>query len=555
MTEWTRGWRDRLWSQFDRKWDVLVIGGGITGAGILRQSARAGLQALLVEADDFASGTSSRSSKLVHGGLRYLKSGQIKVTLESVAERENLLKQGRGLVHRMDFLYPRLETDHMPGWLFCLGLTAYDLMARQWAHRSYNADEVRARCPALTASGLLGGYRFYDAATDDARLVLRVIREAVADGAEAVNYARVDSLLRTKADRVCGVVVSDTSGEAARQAEIQARVVINATGVWGDHLRGQIGQKPRLRPLRGSHLLIPFHRLPLTEAVMFLHPKDGRPVFAIPWEGAVVYGTTDVDHGPNLTTDPAISPSEKDYLLSGIRHIFPGRELTAADVISAFAGLRPVVNTGKADPSMESREHATWDENGLLTISGGKLTTFRVMARDALRVAGKYLGPIPFDRKAPVLDPIPAEAETLFGQSPLPPAMRLRLLARYGAGTVPIFVATTPDDQPSVGALSGHKNGTVPFCAPASAEELEPIAGTEYLWAELRQAARAEGVVHLDDLLLRRVRLGLLLPNGGQDQMDRIRGLAQSELGWDDARWQAEVESYARLWRESYCFD
>jgi glycerol-3-phosphate dehydrogenase len=202
--------------------------------------------------------------------------------------------------------------------------------------------------------------------------------------------------------------------------------------------------------------------------------------------------------------------------------------LTAADMMSAFAGLRPVVNTGKADPSKESREHAIWDESGLLTVSGGKLTTFRIMARDALKAAGKHLGHIAFDRKSPVLDPIPADADAQFGESSLSPAMRLRLLARYGAQAVP--------------SLS------------ASAAEAEPIVGTEYVWAELRQAARAEGVVHLDDLLLRRVRLGLLLPNGGQDQMSRIRVLVQAELGWDDARWQAEVESYATLWRESYCF-
>ncbi len=528
MTEWTQGWRDRVWSQLDQKWDVLVIGGGITGAGILRQCAHAGLRALLVEADDFAAGTSSRSSKLVHGGLRYLKSAQIKVTLESVTERENLLKQGRGLVNKLNFLYPRLATDHMPGWVFLAGLTVYDLMARQWAHRSYDADDVRALCPILTVPGLLGGYRFYDAATDDARLVLRVIRESVEGGAVALNYARVESLLRTKAGQVCGVVVSDTSGLVARQAEIQARVVISATGVWGDRLRGELGQSPRLRPLRGSHVLIPFDRLPLTRAVMFLHPKDGRPVFAIPWEGAVVYGTTDVDHGPNLTTDPAISSSEKEYLLSGIQQIFPGQELTAADIISAFAGLRPVVNTGKADPSKESREHAIWDENGLLTVSGGKLTTFRVMARDALKAAAKHIGRIAFDRKLPVLDPIPADGEALFGDSSLTPATRLRLLARYGASAVPVLAA--------------------------SAEDLQPIDGTDYIWAELRQAARAEGVVHLDDLLLRRVRLGLLSPHGGRDQMARIRGLVQSELGWDDARWEGEVDSYAKLWRESYCF-
>jgi glycerol-3-phosphate dehydrogenase len=529
MSEWTNGWRDRVWSHLDQNWDVLVIGGGITGAGILRQCRHAGLRAVLVEADDFASGTSSRSSKLVHGGLRYLKNLQIKVTLESVTEREYLLKQGRGLVNRLNFLYPRLKTDRMPGWVLLSGLIIYDLMARQWAHRSYDAEDVQRICPQLTAAGLLGGYRFYDAGTDDARLVVRLLREAAASGAAALNYARAESLLRSHAGQVCGAVVSDTSGEASRQAEIRARVVINATGVWGDRLRGELGQAPRLRPLRGSHVMIPFHRLPLTHAVMFLHPRDGRPVFAIPWEGAVVYGTTDVDHGPNLATDPAISASEKEYLLAGIQQIFPGQELTAADMMSAFAGLRPVVNTGKSDPSKESREHAIWDENGFVTVAGGKLTTFRVMARDAIKAAAKYLGPVSFDPRIPVLDPIPPDADARFGDSSLTAEQRLRLLARYGAQAVPTLCECSRD--------------------------LEPIPGTACHWAELRRAARAEGVVHLDDLLLRRVRLGLLLPNGGQEQMPRIRALVQTELRWSDDRWQTEAGAYAKLWRESYCFE
>src|SRR5512138_2466870 len=301
---WTRGWRDDVWGQLDQKWDLLIIGGGITGAGILRQAAHAKLRALLVDQDDFASGTSSRSSKMVHGGLRYLKNAQIKVTLQSVREREYLLKQGRGLINRLGFLYACLQGDPIPSWIFGTGLIVYDIMARQWSHRSYDIDDMRELCPSLTAPALLSGYRYFDANTDDARLVLRLLRESVADGATALNYARVDSLLRTQNGRVCGVTLRDTSGEAERETEITAKVVINATGTWADELRGKIQQKPRLRPLRGSHLVFPFQRLPLTRAVSFLHPRDGRPVFAIPWEGAVLFGTTDVVHGPQLQREP-----------------------------------------------------------------------------------------------------------------------------------------------------------------------------------------------------------------------------------------------------------
>jgi glycerol-3-phosphate dehydrogenase len=271
--------------------------------------------------------------------------------------------------------------------------------------------------------------------------------------------------------------------------------------------------------------VFPFQRLPLTRAVTFLHPRDGRPVFALPWEGVTLFGTTDVDHGPQLQTDPSISSAEAEYLLAGLQFVFPQLALTAGDVLCTYSGLRPVVDTGKADPSKESREHAIWDENGLLTVSGGKLTTFRVMARDAFQAVRKHLGNIPFDSDIPVLDPLPAKAEALLSETRITSAQMLRLLARYGAPSVPSFQA---------------------------ADDLEAIQGTPYFWAELRQAARAEGVVHLDDLLLRRVRLGLLLPNGGAELLPRIRTYVQPELGWDDARWDKEVREYTELWNISY---
>lgn len=525
--DWTKGWRDRAWSQLDREWDVIVIGGGITGAGILRQCLHAGLKAVLFEADDFASGTSSRSSKLVHGGMRYLKNAQFRVTLESVTERDYLLKQGRGLVNRLGFLYACMPDDHMPGWVFGAGLIVYDLMARQWSHRSYDVEDMRELCPSLSAPGLRGGFRYFDAQTDDARLVLRLIREAVAAGGLALNYARVVSLLKTGRGVTCGVVVRDTSGEMEREAEVRAKVVINAAGAWVDALRGQVGRTPRLRPLRGSHLVFPFQRLPLTRAISFLHPKDGRPVFALPWEGSVVYGTTDVDHRGELVTDPAISQAEAEYLLEGIRYVCPGQELAFEDVTATYAGIRPVVDTGKANPSKESREHVIWDENGLLTVSGGKLTTFRIMARDALKAVRRHLGHIPFDPDVPVLDPLPPKAEALLADTRLPAGQCLRLMARYGI------------------------NSAMTLCSLDEAD-MESIPGTPYLWAELRHAARSEAVIHLDDLLLRRVRLGLLVPNGGLDQMDRIRAIVQPELGWDDERWEKEVTSYHELWQSCY---
>ncbi len=524
--DWTKGWRDTAWADLDQDWDVIIVGGGITGAGILRQCVQSGLKVLLVEADDFASGTSSRSSKLVHGGMRYLKNAQVRVTLESVTEREVLMKQGRGLINRLGFLYPILPGDQMPGWVFGTGLVLYDLMARQWSHRSYDTDDLRELCPSLTAADVRGGFRFFDAQTDDARLVLRLVREAVKGGGLALNYARVDSLIKTNSGRVSGVVLRDISGQVDRQMEVKGRVVVNATGAWADILRSQMGKIPRLRPLRGSHLVLPYKRLPLTRAVTFLHPTDGRAVFAIPWEGVVVFGTTDVDQGENMLTDPSISDAEVEYLLDGLQKVFPAQELSLADVTSTFSGIRPVVNTGKVNPSKESREHVLWDENGLVTVSGGKLTTFRIMARDAIKALRRHLGHISIDKEIPVLDPISSESEAACAASNFSPVQCLRLLARYGPESAAIFTAANAD--------------------------LKSIEGTIYVWAELRQAARSEGVVHLADLLLRRVRIGLLVPNGGLDQMVCIRAVVQPELGWDDDRWLAEEKSYSELWNRAY---
>jgi len=521
---WTLGWRDRVWADLSRPWDVIVIGGGITGAGILREAARVGLRVLLLEANDFASGTSSRSSKLVHGGLRYLKQGEIKLTFESVRERERLLREGRGLIGQLGFLLPNFVGDSPPAWVFGLGLSFYDVLAWHWTHRHYDALDMRDLCPPLRAEGLLGGYRYFDAQTDDARLVLRVVREAVGKGGVALNYARVENLLRRSSGQVCGVVARDMSGEAERTLEIQGTVVINASGAWADEVRGQLNAPRQLRQLRGSHLVFSHAQLPLRRAISFLHPVDRRPVFALPWEGVTLFGTTDVDHTATLNTEPAISGRESDYLLDAVRYAFPGLTLAEADVQAAFSGVRAVVNTGQADPSKESREHILWREHGLLTVTGGKLTTFRRMAHAALQtVRAELPGDPQFDRKRRLLI-TPTEVET---HPQLDAMARWRLIGRYGA------------DEPEL--LRAAQTG-----------ELEAIEGSVARWAELRWAARAEGVVHLDDLLLRRVRLGLLLPHGGLGQIDRLRAIVQPELGWDDARWAREIAAYRARWGKHY---
>lgn len=523
---WNTQNREQIWQQLSQSWDVIIIGGGITGAGILREATRVGLRALLIEADDFAAGTSSRSSKLVHGGFRYLKNAQLKMTLTSVRERERLIQEGRGLITQLGFLFVHYQRDHFPPWLFGMGLTLYDLLAMRWNHRYYDAYDILELSPYLNSQGLIGGYRYFDAQTDDARLVLRLLQEACDEGGWALNYCRVIELLRRQDGRVCGVAVRDEAplGQA-RTAEIQARVVINASGAWADELRAQLGYEGRLRKLRGSHLILSRQRLPTQRAVTFLHPRDRRPVFALPWEGVVLFGTTDVDHQEALSIDAKISPQEVEYLLSALQDVFPVLELTADDILATFAGVRAVVNTGKADPSKESREHVLWLENGLLTVSGGKLTTFRLMAHDALRkVAALLDASPPFSARQRVLDEV---VLSVVSEKSLPAVSRLRLLGRYGARASQI--------------LNLARQG-----------ELEPIGDTPSLWAELRWAAHGEAVVHLDDLLLRRVRLGLSLPQGGIGLMERIRATVQEELAWSDDRWKAELDAYQNLWKTCY---
>ncbi len=258
---WNKGWRDKTWSEIDRHWDVLVIGGGITGAGILRESQRAGMQTLLVEAGDFASGTSSRSSKLVHGGFRYLRNAQVSLTKKSVRERERLIKEGRGLVNPMGILLLNYDGDAIPGWMFGLGLVVYDFLASKWGHRHYDALDMRELCPAVNTDRLTGGFRYFDAQTDDARLVLRVIQESVREGAVALNYASAEKLLKLRDGRVCGILLRDVSPEGqGRYQEINSRVAVNATGAWADDLRQQVGGLGRLRKLARQPYLDPIQQ-------------------------------------------------------------------------------------------------------------------------------------------------------------------------------------------------------------------------------------------------------------------------------------------------------
>jgi glycerol-3-phosphate dehydrogenase len=534
---WSKNWRETIWSEIETQdWDLFIIGGGITGAGIFREATRLGYKALLIDQNDFAWGTSSRSSKLVHGGFRYLKEGKIGLTRASVGERDHLLDEGAGLIDPLGFLMTIYKGDHPGKWTMKVGLSIYDLLALRWNHETYDPQDFRMLAPHVSQEQLVCGFRYGDALTDDARLVIRLIKEAAADGGMAINYTRAEELLwRDEAQHsppmARGALLQDQV--TGRRAEVSARVIINATGAWADRLRAKAGASPRIRPLRGSHLIFPAWRLPVAQAIALWHPIDGRPVFVFPWEGITLIGTTDVDHRQPLDEEPSISPEEAAYLMAAVEALFPSLNLTLDDAIATYSGVRPVIGTGKLDPSKESREHVIWEENGLLTVTGGKLTTFRLIAHQVLEKVAHRLpnSPQPV-QTIPVLEAIGLEileeAKSADGLEPeLDEFLQRRLVGRYGA-QAPALIASAPKSESA------------------------PIPGTQILWAELRWAARAEGVVHLDDLLLRRVRLGLLLPEGGKAEMPAIRQICQEELGWDHDRWESEEQAYLKLWEESY---
>jgi glycerol-3-phosphate dehydrogenase len=503
-------------------WDIIVVGGGITGAGILREAARRGLSAALVEQKDFAWGSSSRSSKMIHGGLRYLLSGDLKLVRASVMERDRLLLQAPGLVEPLGFVFSHYRHRFPGRHLFGGLLRVYDLFSGTRNHRYYPVPEYLYMVPGIDQRGLKGGTHYEDGVVDDARLVLSAIQEACAEGALALNYVKVEALL-TAGNRVMGVSVKDeVTGE---KGDVFTRCVVNATGVWADQLQSTRYNGPPIRPLRGSHLVVPFWKLPVSQAVTLRHPSDKRPVFVFPWEGATIIGTTDLDHTNGLHSEPRISRGEIKYLMDIVRYQFPSVNMAEGDVLSTYAGIRPVIGGERKRPSKEKRDHTIWQQDGMVSVTGGKLTTFRLMALDVLRAAGSFLS------HADVKD----THESVFCQrgqgekfpTALQSFLKRRLGGRYGRHAPEILEYTEDND-------------------------FERIPGTDTLWAEVRWAARNEAVVHLEDLLFRRTRLGLLLEKGGAEYFDRFEAICREEMGWDRKRWEEEVSCYKRLWGESY---
>lgn len=518
-------WRGRGWRRLTEPLDLLVVGGGITGAGILHDAALRGLRVGLVEKGDFGSGTSSRSSKLIHGGLRYLKRMQLRITRTACRERDLLALHNPHLISPVRFLYPSYMGDATPGWQVALGLTMYDhLTPVRHRHERVEAAEVPRLASAIATDELEFGLLYDDAVADDARLVMAVIAAGVLAGGTALSYARLEELRRNDEGRVAGAMVRDL--ETGTVHEVCAAVVVNATGAWCDEVRALAGRSEvRVRPSRGSHLLLERRALGLECAVTGLAPDDGRPVFAVPHPEGVLIGTTDLFHDGPLD-DPHPTPEEFAYLLRYARSAFPGAHLGVGDVCGAFAGVRPILDSGAEDPSAASREEAVWEEDGLLSTAGGKLTTYRATAEEVVDEAVRLL---PEQRRAEMGPPSPGSASLPWR---VDPAAARAALADSGVSS-------------EVASGLVRRLGAQAYATAAMARdgELEPLGDElDMCAAELLWHARFGAVVHLEDLLLRRVRLGMWQPRRCLELAPRLRSPLRRAMGWEVERWRRELE-------------
>ena len=530
-----------------KPWDMLIIGGGITGAGIAREAARRGLAVLLIEQKDFAWGTSSRSSKMVHGGLRYIASGDYKTTLLSVRERERMLSEASGLVNEMHYIMPHYKGKFPPPWIFNTLLRVYDRLAGKRYFTYFKREAFLSLNPHIKQDKFLGASQFSDAVTDDSRLVMRVLDEAINDGAQAINYLKAESLITNEQGLVVGATLKDTSSEDsahsnAQSYDVYAKVVVSATGAWADTLRMQASKRTeqnfhkQIRPSRGSHLVVSKERLPIEQAYTFLHPEDKRAVFVFPWENRTVLGTTDLDHPPLDDSEVGITNEEVDYLLTATNELFNDAKLNRKDVISTWAGVRPLISEGgdgkRVSPSKEKRDHSVWLDNNLVTVSGGKLTTFRLIALDVLEKCQEVL----------TLDKSVIQKQTLNDDH----------VFSDTAPTNPKFFTLPKALQQRLQGFYGRQLDTL--LELAHEDDLAYVTDSNTIWAEIRFAARHEQVMHLDDLLLRRTRLGLILPNGAMTPLisARLKQICQQELGWNEQKWQQEVSRYTSLWQRYY---
>ncbi len=524
-----------LQAMADTELDVLVIGGGVVGAGAALDAATRGLSVGLVEARDFASGTSSRSSKLIHGGLRYLEMLDFRLVAEALAERGLLIETlAPHLVRPVPFLYPLKHR----GWerLYAgSGVALYDALSLLSGrsrgvphHRHLTRSGALRVMPSLRKDSLVGALQYYDGQVDDARHTVFIARTAAAYGAHVANRARVTGLLR-EGERVVGAVVHDQeSGETIR---IRAQQVVNATGVWTDDTQSFAGERGQfhVRASKGIHLVVPRDRIRGDSGLILRTEKS--VLFVIPWGRHWIIGTTDTDWSLDKA-HPAASAADIDYLLEHVNAVLK-EPLTHEDVEGVYAGLRPLLSGESESTSKLSREHAVAHTvPGLVVVAGGKYTTYRVMARDAVDEAVRAI-----DAKVP---PSVTESIPLLGAEGFAAMKNARhlLAQRYG-----VHVARVEHLLGRYGSLATEVLDLVAGDPTLG----EPLAGaSDYLRAEIVYAASHEGARHLDDLLARRTRISIETFDRGIGAMEEAARLAAPVLGWSDAQVTREVEHYRK---------
>ncbi|MSQ84668.1 MAG: glycerol-3-phosphate dehydrogenase/oxidase [Myxococcales bacterium] len=516
--------------------DILVIGGGITGAGIARDAALRGLKTALVERGDFAVGTSSRSTKLIHGGLRYLEMGDVGLVFEAVRERQRLLLLAPHLVRPQSFVLPVLEHSKHGVFALDVGLTLYDMLASfsgVMRHRALRKKPLLRMEPLLNGKGLSGGARYFDATTDDARLVMANVRGAVIAGAAMAS--RVDWLVPlVEAGQCVGATVRDLC--SGNEIRVAAKVVVSAVGPWTDGVAavwnrvfpiqaGNAEPLPPLTPSKGVHVVVPRSRLPLTHAVTMTSDLDGRVVFALPWPYATVIGTTDTVYTGPLA-EPVCTYADAAYLVqtanSCLRPV--GGDLQVDDVISSWAGIRPLVAQQGASSYKTSREHViSTDSRGLVTIAGGKLTTFRVMAQQTVDAALKLLP------EATAAAAKPCETAEL----PLPGADRMPSQTRPLDVIAATLMATHGLDAESARHFADRYGSDCESVVAACGAEPDGmdrvLADLPFRWGELGWLVREEMALNLIDLCVRRTPLYYLT---GDRLLAVAADLARAMVRW-----------------------
>jgi len=512
--------------------DVLVIGGGITGAGVARDAVLRGLRVAMVEADDWASGTSSRSSRLIHGGVRYLEHGHLHLVFEASRERRTLLQIAPHLVRPLRFTWPVYRGARIPRWKLRAGLLAYDalsLFRNVGAHAGASREEIARQEPALRTEGLTGGATYWDATTDDVRLTLANVVAAAEAGAVVLNHAGVSAVLHDAHGRVCGARVVDAVQGAS--AEVRARVVVNATGPWSDATRRLDDgvAHAAVHGSKGVHLALPRGRLPVTDALTLLHPDDQRVFFVLPSPVHTIIGTTETasERGPR-----EVRANQRDvaYLLAAANHFFPAAHLAAGDVISAWAGIRPLVAQGGTTANDASREHhIATAPSGIISVTGGKLTTYRAMASEVVDVVERAAG-----RRV--------RTASVTGDAALPGAgqrshaMELSSAKEMirDAETAAQLVRAYGDRWRLVWGLVERE--------PSLGVRLDPAL--PYLPAEVLWAAAAEGAWTVADVLVRRMPIAYERADAGRALAPVAAALLGRVHGWDNAECAAAAAAF-----------